>query len=146
MSLCRRPILTPALPAANRTNARKSTGPRTVEGKNRVFLNALHEGRHARNFNDNLRRANSRGGRVVSMDSGSGAGRFSPSWLAGGREEGRAASSARLVQARTGRAPVARLRAAAGLRPPSPADCHSVGTVLDAPLQLGVSEPTRNMP
>ena len=29
---------------ANRQNARKSTGPRTVEGKQRSSLNALHPG------------------------------------------------------------------------------------------------------
>jgi hypothetical protein len=56
MSLRRRPTVTPALLAANR---RKSTGPRTVEGKNRIVLNALKEGRHARNFDENLRRAKS---------------------------------------------------------------------------------------
>jgi hypothetical protein len=53
--------VTPALLAANRANARKSTGPRTVEGKNRVVLNALNEGRHTRNFGENLRRAKSQG-------------------------------------------------------------------------------------
>ena len=61
MSLRRRPTLTPAMLAANRSNARKSTGPRTVEGKNRIVLNALKEGRHARNLGDNLRRAKSQG-------------------------------------------------------------------------------------
>jgi hypothetical protein len=60
MSLRRRPTLTPALLAANRANARKSTGPRTVEGKNRIVLNALKKGRHARNFGENLQRAKSR--------------------------------------------------------------------------------------
>jgi hypothetical protein len=59
MSLRRRPTLTPALLAANRANARKSTGPRTVEGKNRIVLNALKDGRYARNFAENLRRAKS---------------------------------------------------------------------------------------
>jgi hypothetical protein len=61
MSLRRRPTVMPALLAANRADARKSTGPRTVEGKNRVVLNALQEGRHARNFGENLRRAKSQG-------------------------------------------------------------------------------------
>jgi hypothetical protein len=59
MSLRRRPTVTPAGLAANRANARRSTGPRTVEGKNRVVLNALKEGRHARNLGENLRRAKS---------------------------------------------------------------------------------------
>ena len=53
--------MTPALLAANRANARKSTGPRTVEGKDRIVLNALKGGRHARNFGENLRRAKSQG-------------------------------------------------------------------------------------
>jgi hypothetical protein len=61
MSLRRPPTVTPALLAANRANARKSTGPRTVEGKDRIVLNALKEGRHARDFGDNLRRAKSQG-------------------------------------------------------------------------------------
>ena len=61
MSLRRRPTMTPALLAANRANARKSTGPRTVEGKDRIVLNALKGGRHARNFGENLRRAKSQG-------------------------------------------------------------------------------------
>ena len=59
MSLRRRPTVTPAQLAANRANARKSTGPRTVEGKNRIVLNALKKGRHARNLGENLRRAKS---------------------------------------------------------------------------------------
>jgi hypothetical protein len=59
MSLRRRPTITPALLTANRANARRSTGPRTVEGKNCVVLNALKEGRHARNLGENLRRAKS---------------------------------------------------------------------------------------
>jgi hypothetical protein len=61
MSLRRRPTVTPAWLAANRANARRSTGPRTVGGKNRVVLNALKEGRHARNLGENLRRAKSQG-------------------------------------------------------------------------------------
>ena len=59
MSLRRRPTVTLAQLAANRANARKSTGPRTVEGKNRIVLNALKKGRHARNLGENLRRAKS---------------------------------------------------------------------------------------
>jgi hypothetical protein len=61
MSLRKRPIITPALLAANRANARRCTGPRTVEGKNRVVLNALKDGRHARNLGENRRRAKSKG-------------------------------------------------------------------------------------
>jgi hypothetical protein len=60
MSLRKRPTLTPALLEANRANARKSTGPRTVNGKNRVVLNALKNGRHARNLHENLLRARSK--------------------------------------------------------------------------------------
>jgi hypothetical protein len=59
MSLRRRPTVTPAQLAANRANARKSTGPRTVEGKNRIVLNALKNGRPARNLGESLRRAKS---------------------------------------------------------------------------------------
>jgi hypothetical protein len=104
MALRKSPTRTPALLAANRANARKSTGPRTVEGKNRVVLNELKEGRHPHNFGENLRRAKSQGGRrVVPIDSGTGADRFSPAWLAGGRAEGRAARAAGLVRAGDGR-------------------------------------------
>ena len=59
MSLRRRPTVTPAQLAANRANARKSTGPRTVEGKGRIVLNALKNGRHAQNLGENLQRAKS---------------------------------------------------------------------------------------
>lgn len=41
------PVRTPALIAANRRNALKSTGPRTVAGKARVALNGLKNGRYA---------------------------------------------------------------------------------------------------
>jgi hypothetical protein len=61
MSLRKRPAVTPALLAANRANARRSTGPRTVDGKNRIVLNALKDGRHARHFSEKLLRAKSRG-------------------------------------------------------------------------------------
>jgi len=60
MSLRKRPTATPALLAANRANASKSTGPRTVEGKNRIVLNALKHGQHARNLHENLTRAKSK--------------------------------------------------------------------------------------
>jgi len=60
MSLRKRPTVTPALLEANRANASKSTGPRTVEGKNRIVLNALKDGRHARHFSQSLLRAKSK--------------------------------------------------------------------------------------
>ena len=44
MSLRKSPTLTPALLAANRTNAKKSTGPRTVRGKAWSRLNRLRHG------------------------------------------------------------------------------------------------------
>ena len=50
MSLRRAPTRTPALLAANRANAQKSTGPRTPEGKNRVALSALRHGSNAPDF------------------------------------------------------------------------------------------------
>lgn len=51
------PCRTPALLAANRLNALKSTGPRTVPGKARVALNALKHGRYARRLSPRLLRA-----------------------------------------------------------------------------------------
>jgi hypothetical protein len=45
MPLRKSPVRTPALIAANRANARKSTGPRTPCGKARISLNALKHGR-----------------------------------------------------------------------------------------------------
>ena len=44
MSLRRSPTLTPALLAANRNNAKKSTGPRTARGKASVRWNGLRNG------------------------------------------------------------------------------------------------------
>jgi hypothetical protein len=44
MSLRRSPTLTPARLAANRRNARKSTGPRTARGKAWSGLNGLRTG------------------------------------------------------------------------------------------------------
>jgi hypothetical protein len=44
MSLRRSPTLTPALLAANRRNAKKSTGPRTARGKAWSRLNRLRNG------------------------------------------------------------------------------------------------------
>jgi hypothetical protein len=54
MSLVKSHILTPAKLAANRANARLSTGPRTAEGKRRIVLNALKHGRYSRAFRQNL--------------------------------------------------------------------------------------------
>jgi hypothetical protein len=54
MSLRKRPTLTPALLAANRRNAQKSTGPRTEEGKRRVMLNGLKHGLRSRSFRQSL--------------------------------------------------------------------------------------------
>jgi hypothetical protein len=51
------PVRTPALLAANRRNALKSTGPRTVGGRARVALNALKHGRYARHLGQRLLRA-----------------------------------------------------------------------------------------
>ncbi len=50
MSLRKSPARTPALLAANRANARNSTGPRSVQGKARVSLNALKHGGYAAGF------------------------------------------------------------------------------------------------
>ena len=47
MPLRRSPRLTPALLAANRRNAQKSTGPRTAAGKARARLNRLRHGRRS---------------------------------------------------------------------------------------------------
>ncbi len=59
--LCRSPKLTPARLAACRSNARKSTGPRTVRGKARSSLNALKHGRYARRLTRTLEQAGERG-------------------------------------------------------------------------------------
>jgi hypothetical protein len=48
MSLRKSPTLTPALLAANRRNARKSTGPRTARGKAQARMNALRRGDRSR--------------------------------------------------------------------------------------------------
>ena len=44
MSLRKFPTMTPARLEANRRNARKSTGPRTAQGKSQSRLNSLQEG------------------------------------------------------------------------------------------------------
>ena len=53
MSLRKSPTLTPALLAANRRNAKKSTGPRTAQGKAWSRMNRLTHGNYSdeyRNF------------------------------------------------------------------------------------------------
>jgi len=52
MSLRKRPVVTPKMIAANRANARLSTGPRTEEGKKRVRFNGLRHGQRAKSFRD----------------------------------------------------------------------------------------------
>lgn len=135
MSLRKRPTLTPALLAANRANAQKSTGPRTVQGKNRIVLNALKHGRHARTFRDKLLRARSkedaelfqwileqvrRGFRIHGWQDD---------------ELGGAVGAAGVVRAAPGRTAPGRLRPAAwkGASEVSSAGRFSVGAALDAP-------------
>jgi hypothetical protein len=48
MSLRKSPTLTPALLAACRRNAKKSTGPRTAQGKAQARMNALRTGNRSR--------------------------------------------------------------------------------------------------
>ncbi|HEV2491910.1 MAG TPA: hypothetical protein VG204_02435 [Terriglobia bacterium] len=62
MSLRKSPVRTPALLAANRSNALKCTGPRTPEGKARVGLNRLKHGRRAECVRENLTKARMREG------------------------------------------------------------------------------------
>ncbi len=57
MPLRKSPVRTPALLAANRANAQSSTGPRSLQGKARVALNALQHGRYAVRLRENLVRA-----------------------------------------------------------------------------------------
>ncbi len=52
MPLRKSPVRTPALLAALRRNAQKSTGPRTARGKANVRLNALREGGRSRLYQD----------------------------------------------------------------------------------------------
>ena len=52
MSLRKSPTLTPALLAANRRNAQKSTGPRTARGKAWSRLNRLRHGGRSPQFHD----------------------------------------------------------------------------------------------
>jgi hypothetical protein len=57
MSLRQTPTLTPALLAANRRNAQKSTGPRSEAGKRRVRLNGLKHGLRCNSFRESLIRS-----------------------------------------------------------------------------------------
>src|SRR5271157_615364 len=50
MSLRKSPTLTAALLAANRRNAKKSTGPRTARGKAFSRLNRLQDGRRSPDY------------------------------------------------------------------------------------------------
>jgi hypothetical protein len=52
MSLRKSPTLTPARLAANRSNARKSTGPRTAWGKSWSRLNGLRDGSRSPLYQD----------------------------------------------------------------------------------------------
>jgi hypothetical protein len=59
MPLVKSPTLSLAKLAANRANARKSTGPRSPRGKARVALNSLRSGRRAPTFWKRLRQTGS---------------------------------------------------------------------------------------
>ena|ERR1700693_2248108 len=52
MPLRKRPMVTAKMIAANRANARLSTGPRTEEGKRWVRFNGLRHGQRAKSFRD----------------------------------------------------------------------------------------------
>jgi len=52
MSLRKSPTLTPALLASNRLNAKKSTGPRTAQGKAWSRLNRLRKGGRSQEYMD----------------------------------------------------------------------------------------------
>jgi hypothetical protein len=55
MPLRKRPVVTARMIAANRANARLSTGPRTEEGKRRVRFNGLRHGQRAKSFPDAIK-------------------------------------------------------------------------------------------
>ena len=57
MSLRKSPLRTPAMLAANRVNAQKSTGPSTAPGKARAALNSLRHGACAVRFPETLLQA-----------------------------------------------------------------------------------------
>ncbi len=52
MSLRKSPTLTPARIEANRRNAKKSTGPRTAQGKSQSRMNGLSTGLHSSFYYD----------------------------------------------------------------------------------------------
>jgi hypothetical protein len=66
MSLRKRPCVTAKMIAANRANARKSTGPRTEEGKKRVRFNGLRHGQRARSIREAVA---AMGGNIADFDS-----------------------------------------------------------------------------
>jgi len=68
MSLVKLPASTPARIAANRANAKKSTGPRTPEGKRRIVFNALKHGQRSRDFLSNLRKGASRDDKMAYLE------------------------------------------------------------------------------
>jgi hypothetical protein len=59
------PVRTAAMLAANRANAQKCTGPSTSEGKARVALNALRNGRKAVRLPEKLLQAGDREGAAL---------------------------------------------------------------------------------
>jgi len=87
MSLVKLPASTPARIAANRANAKKSTGPRTPEGKRRIVFNALKHGQRSRDFLSNLRKGASRDDKMAYLESLSQAGTADPAGYGGGSGE-----------------------------------------------------------
>jgi len=57
LPLVKSPTMTPRKMAANRANAKKSTGPQTPEGQRRVMLNGLRHGADSAAFRANLMKA-----------------------------------------------------------------------------------------
>ena len=57
MPLVKSPTMTPRKMAANRANAKNSSGPRTLEGQRRVMLNGLRHGADSHAFRANLVKA-----------------------------------------------------------------------------------------
>jgi hypothetical protein len=133
MSLRKRPTLTPALLAANRANAQKSTGPRTVRGKNRIVLNGLKQWPLCLQLLPEPASRQDQGGRrVVPMDSRPSARRLQASRLANG-PTGRAVGAAGVVRVRPTGTADARNGSALGERPGEvpPAVRIFVGAALD---------------